>query len=132
MKTTTNNVSDDEKCIALFSSGKLRIVRQHEIIYLQSDNCYTNIYLADNSCYMMCKTLKHYETELNRQLFLRCHRSFLVNRFFIKEIIRERTACVTLMNGDIIPVSRRKSRQLVWLLRMYMNNTVYPVKHTVP
>jgi two-component system, LytTR family, response regulator len=132
MQTFTRKLSDEEKYVILSSSGKQLFVRQCEIIYLQSDNCYTRIYLADNLRYLICKTLKNFEGELDSRIFLRCHKSFLVNRFFIKEIIRRKDTCIVMTNGDIIPVSRRKHRELTFLLRMYINKTVTLVKHTVP
>ena len=115
-KSSTFKSRDKERHITLSSSRSLRIVRQKDIIYLQSDNCYTNIYLIDKSCYLMCKTLKNYEAELNKDLFFRCHKSFLVNRYFIKEIIKQCGEYLLLTTGVKIPISRRKSLILRRLL----------------
>ena len=108
MQTINYIITGEEKHITLFSYRTMRFVSQHEILYLQSDNCYTKIYLVDNSSYLMCKTLKNYESELNREVFFRCHKSFLVNRFFIKEINRNEIDYLILTTGTRIPISRRK------------------------
>ena len=104
------------KQIAVGSSGKYRLVNLDEIIYMRSDSCYTKIYLTDNSSYTICKTLKDYQQELDKRLFIRCHNSFLVNRMFIKELISQNHDYLLLKTGDKIPISRRRyyeTRRLV-------------------
>jgi two-component system, LytTR family, response regulator len=111
MKYMTNSplgILENDSKIALISSKVIRFVDQHEIIYLQSDNCYTKIYLYDNSKFTMCKTLKIYESLLNKELFFRCHRSFLVNIVYVKEISRYKLEHLILSNGGKIPISRRR------------------------
>lgn len=112
MQTINHKNPKDRKQIALVSFKTMRFVKQHEIIYLQSDNCYTNIYLIDNSKHLMCKTLKNYEEELDNDLFFRCHKSYLINRLFIKEIIKECGEYLILTTGTKIPIARRKSLEL--------------------
>ena len=49
------------------------------------------------------------EKELNGELFLRCHRSYIVSLLHIKTISREE---IELDNGDTIPLSRRRYKEV--------------------
>jgi two-component system, LytTR family, response regulator len=122
MQSTIIGIPEEEKHITLHSSKTLRFVKQHEIVYLQSENNYTNIYLTDKSCFLMCKTLKNYEALLDKRLFFRCHKSFLVNIFFIKEISKKNTDSLILKNGEIIPISRRKLFSFKKIMMMETDN----------
>lgn len=108
MPNTLDKLSDEGQLIALGSSRETQFVRQLDIAYLQSESCYTKVYLTDNTCFVMCRTLKNYESILNRKLFFRCHRSFLVNRYFVKGIIRQDCERLVLKSGIHIPIARRK------------------------
>lgn len=122
MKNSHQNLTNEPVRIALSCFGKLRMANQDEIICLQSDNNYSRIFLSDNSVYVMCRTLKDYETELDSRLFLRCHRSYLINKAFVKEIESHRRECLLLSNGLKVPIARRKSLKVKKLL---FSTTVY-------
>lgn len=97
-------------CLKLQSDGITRYTTILEIVYLKSEGNYTIIILNDLSQYTMRKTLLNFETVLGR-LFLRCHRTFLVNPVFIKEI-NTRHHQILLTTGETIPYSRNKARIL--------------------
>lgn len=56
-----------------------------DILYLQADGSYTIINYTNGKKAHIPKTLKHFETQLNRN-FLRIHKSFIANTKHLKEI----------------------------------------------
>lgn len=98
----------EEKQIVLHSAGRIRLVQEYEVIFVRSDNNYSIVHLMDNSEYFMCKTLKEYEAMLDERVFVRCHRSYLVNQLYIKEIFGKDKNRLLLLNGSTVPVSRRR------------------------
>lgn len=58
--------------------GELKAIEANEILYAESDNNYTNIYTLDRK-YVVTHTLKSVEEKLEKQGFIRTHKSFLVN-----------------------------------------------------
>jgi len=55
-----NNSESGNAGYFFISSNKiLRVVKEDEILYLKSEDCYTWIYLVDQSSYFMCGTLKN-------------------------------------------------------------------------
>jgi two-component system LytT family response regulator len=57
---------------------------------------------------VVSKLLKEFEKELEKYGFIRTRANYLVNYICIKKIETTRKKQLTLINDDIIPVSRRK------------------------
>jgi two-component system LytT family response regulator len=96
--------------IKLQSKGIIRFANFAEIVYLKADDNYTCFVLQDLSQYIICKTLLNFEAELGHSFF-RCHKTYLVNAGYIKEI-NKRNHKILLTTGESIPFSRNKSRMI--------------------
>lgn len=103
-------IQHQNQIIKLQSNGIIRFANFVEIVYLKSDNNYTCFVLSDLSQYTMCKPLLNFEAELGHSFF-RCHKTFLVNSRYIKEI-NKRNRQILLTTGETIPFSRNKSKML--------------------
>lgn len=97
-------------CLKLQSNGIIRFATFSEIIYLKADDNYTSFILKDLSQFTMCKSLQNFETVLGHQFF-RCHKTYLVNPIFIREI-NKRNHQILLTTGESIPYSRNKTKTL--------------------
>jgi len=88
---------------------KYQLVDFNQIIRLTAASNYTTFYFNHtHSIYISSKTLLIYTKQLPDELFLRVHRSHLVNRQFITFIGNSANRFLTLKNKEIIPVARRK------------------------
>jgi DNA-binding LytR/AlgR family response regulator len=88
-------------------------IKEREILYLKSDHIYVNIYLANKEKITIRKSLQELLNTINSQLFFQCHRSYIVNTL---HVIGWNKSNVTLVNGEQIPVSRTKRKDLEDLL----------------
>lgn len=88
------------------------VIKTENIIKLQANGNFTDVYLADGSCKMICKFLKHFD-ELLGSPFVRVHRSFIVNTRFIKSYSKSAGGFVTLLDGSEIEVSATHKDQLI-------------------
>lgn len=88
------------------------VIKTENIIKLQANGNFTDVYLADGSCKMICKFLKHFD-ELLSVPFIRIHRSFIVNTRFIKSYSKSAGGFVTLLDGSEIEVSATHKEQLL-------------------
>jgi two-component system LytT family response regulator len=79
-----------------------------EILYCQSQNNYTYIYLENGDKVLISKTLKMVEKALERFYFLRTHQSFLINPNFMKKYIRSDGGYLVMSDKKQIPVSNSK------------------------
>ena len=88
-------------------SGKIRIIPVDEIHYLEAADDYVKIHTREGS-FLKNKTLGHFENVLNKNQFVRTHRSFMVN---ITEITRidpyeKENHLAILKSGARVPVSK--------------------------
>lgn len=104
--------------IALPGERYTQIVNIEDILYCQSDKGYTTFYLKDGDTILVSKILKEYERLLPRDLFVRCHQSYLVNLNYIKRYYREGE--IEMTNGNRVYVSERKKHLIVEYLNGLM------------
>ncbi|NUO02552.1 MAG: response regulator transcription factor [Saprospiraceae bacterium] len=86
----------------------IEFINYEEIIYLEAEGNYVKIHTADNKPVVMSKTLKDLEYKLPSRIFIRCHRSYIVNRNKIKKYNKGDGSSLTLSNGAQIPLSSGK------------------------
>ncbi|MFK7948402.1 MAG: LytR/AlgR family response regulator transcription factor [Saprospiraceae bacterium] len=88
-------------------------VKEQEILYIKSDHIYVNIYLANREKITIRKSLQDILDIIKSQLFFQCHRSYIVNTLHVNGWNKSN---VVLVNGEQIPVSRTKRKDLEDLL----------------
>lgn len=86
--------------------GKIRLIEFSEVLYLEAADDYVHLYTTSGK-FTKKKTLSTFEEQLPNQLFLRTHRSYLVN---LQQIVRidpyEKNSYLALLkDGTKIPVS---------------------------
>lgn len=102
-----NNYDEKVNKIQIKSKGITRIVPFKDILYIEGDGPYSIFYL-ENEKIKTAKTLKSIFTDIELS-FVRIHKSFLVNRNYIKGYNMEK---VILLNDTCLPVSRTGFRNL--------------------
>lgn len=80
-----------------------------EIIFIESQSEYVRIFLEGKKPIMTLGSLKSYQETLPSDLFLRVHRSYIVNISFIKSIERKQ---IILLNGMSITVGKLYEKEL--------------------
>jgi LytTr DNA-binding domain len=99
-----------------------------EIIYLKSDQNYTNIFLSNGKQILVSTTLKKIEDRFVGCGFLRVHRSTVVNTSYVESYIdNELSGELTLSNQNKITVSRRKNEKLRHLNFKTMKKTLLSI-----
>jgi two-component system LytT family response regulator len=94
--------------------GKNILVRASEITCLEGEGNYTYIHTCSGKRYLVSKTIKCLG-ELLGASFLRIHKSYLINTNYVQERFDEdRTICMSC--GTIVTVSRRKSKEIAFIL----------------
>ncbi|GAB6120384.1 LytR/AlgR family response regulator transcription factor [Dysgonomonas termitidis] len=80
------------------------VVKVEDIIRLQGNGNFTDIYLKDKSKKMVCRFLKHF-SEILPYPFIRIHKSHIVNFNFVKSYHKNSGGYVTLEDGTEIEIS---------------------------
>lgn len=103
-----NTQSKTYKKITFNTSKGIRIVDIDQIIRCQADTCYCLIILNGNEKLLISKNISSIEELLPDKIFIRCHKSHLVNLNYIKEYSYEDGGKIILHDGAKIDVSTRK------------------------
>lgn len=85
----------------------------NDIIHLEANSNYTNIYLTSKTKITASKTLKEFEEMLPEDIFFRTHHSHLINLSYIKRYIKGDGGQIELQNGTYVDVSRRKKEEFL-------------------
>lgn len=90
------------------------------IIYCQAFNNYTVFFYENGKNEVVSYTMKRFEAQFEKKsdLFLRLHRSWLVNKAYIQRVEKKDSGFqVIMLDGQEVPVSRRRYRLYAEVLR---------------
>ncbi len=87
-----------------------------EILYIEADVNYAFIYIQSGKKIMVARTLKSFEEILDKDHFIRIHKSFLVNKQFVKETRRKQQYFVMMKNDALLPIARRRVKEVLEIL----------------
>lgn len=90
--------------------GQIMVIKLKDVTYLKSSSNYTTIKMIDGHKYTSSKHLKIYDTAIHTNPdFLRVHRSAIVNKNFVKAILRKgHKVSILMTDGEILEVSLKK------------------------
>lgn len=104
IKGKNTDVKSNKEFLFIKSEHKTIRINFNEIKYIQSMSEYVRIYLTNSKPIMSLLSLKSLELELPESLFMRVHRSYIVNLQKINVIERNE---IVYDDGTIIPVSQQ-------------------------
>lgn len=113
------NVNESASKIALAHSSGFAIEEISNLVRLHADDNYTRVFTKEGKQYLISKPLKDFERVLPADMFLRTHKSFMINIHYLKEFSNEDGGLVTLTDGFKIPVSKRKNSVFFEALRKF-------------
>lgn len=104
---SANELPAQSERIVVKTAGKIKIIPVHDIKYLEAADDYVKICTAEGA-FLKNKTMSYFETVLPQDVFVRTHRSFMIN---IGEITRidpyeKENHLAILKTGERIPVSK--------------------------
>ncbi len=82
--TEQANESDESGCISVKADHKVTLIKCADIVYVESDSEYVRFVLEDGSKIMTLLRLKNVEMMLPSDMFMRVHRSYIINMRRIK------------------------------------------------
>ena len=102
----------EEHLIALSTVKEIRFINPQQIIHCESTNNYTTFFLNNGEKLLVSKPIYEYEEMLYDYGFIRCHQSHLVNRKFIKSMIKGDGGYLVLFDNTEVPVSKMKKENV--------------------
>jgi two-component system LytT family response regulator len=94
--------------ISIPTADGLEFINLADIVYLEANDNYTNIYLLSKQKLLVSRTLKNFEDILPPEIFLRIHHATIINKSFVAKYIRGDGGQVVMKSGTVLDVSKRK------------------------
>ncbi|MFT3935853.1 MAG: LytTR family DNA-binding domain-containing protein [Chitinophagaceae bacterium] len=88
----------------------------NDVVHLEANSNYTNIYFSNKTKIVASKTLKEFEELLPEEIFFRTHHSHIVNLNYIKRYIKGDGGQIELQSGNFVDVSRRKKDEFLKII----------------
>lgn len=111
IKNVSEILNDVPQKIILSLQDSLQVINLKDLMYCKSDKGYTTFFLKTGKNYMASKSLKEFETLLNKADFIRPHQSYMVNLNFINKY--DKSGVIYLHDNQKIPVSSRKKDDFI-------------------
>ena len=107
--------SYQEKKIRLATTTGYDFVSPEEIVYVKGDGNYSYLHTASNQTYSMAKTIKDLHQIVGCELFIRVHKTYLINKKYLSCYNKNDRYCVLKVNDREykFPVSTRQARNLI-------------------
>lgn len=86
-------------------------VEYKNILFLEASSNYTKFHLSGSVVIMSSRTLKEYQNELDGTIFLRVHRSYLINLMHAKNALFKNNTLI-MENKVQIPLSKKRQAEL--------------------
>jgi two-component system, LytTR family, response regulator len=98
-------------------------VLEEDIIRVEASSNYCKLFFSNEKPLVVAKVLHWFEEHLSIEIFCRVHRTHLINKMYVADVIMQST--LLLINGDVIKISRRKQTACNTIL-------IYQVVQPVP
>jgi two-component system LytT family response regulator len=116
IETLLHNLNHEDKGIqkiAIKTVDSIHLININHIIYCQSDGGYTTFHLINNQKIINAKLLGEYEELLPSTIFMRIHRSYLVNLNYVVRYDKKDKQYLVTTENQSLPVSTRKREKLI-------------------
>jgi two-component system, LytTR family, response regulator len=107
------SIVNQNKKISFATNEGIIVSSPDDIIYLESESNYTNVFFKDGRKLLVSKTLKSIEEQFAGFNYCRVHSAFLVNLNELERYIKGDGGTLILKNKTSIPVSRVNKQELM-------------------
>jgi two-component system LytT family response regulator len=93
--------------VVIKKAGKIHVISTDDIHYLEAQDDYVMVYTEEGR-YLKQQTMKYFENHLDKEQFVRVHRSYIANINYIERIepYEKTNYILILQDGKKVPVSR--------------------------
>ncbi len=103
--------------LVLSTLERLHVVEINTIVKCQSDMNYTTFYFTDGKQLVISKTLKEFEEQLVPYDFFRIHKSWLINKHYIRGYDKTEGGYAIMEGDSKVPVSALKKEELLAIIK---------------
>lgn len=114
----TIDTGNNEHRVAVHSGDSVKFIKEKDILYIEADGSYCNVFVTSGERYTTARNLKDFEEYFGDQSgFVRIHRSCFINTTHIKEYNKGEPFIIKMINGQSFEVARRKKPEVLEKLK---------------
>jgi two-component system LytT family response regulator len=113
-------ISQSPKKIAIYTSDGVEFVDTSDIVRIEADGSYSNIFLNNKKKILSSKNLKEFQNILCKETFFRAHHSHLINLLKVKRFLRNE-GLVEMHDGSMVSISRRNRDEFIQQMEKLAN-----------
>ena len=118
-EATPEALPKDKEYISVKADYKVSLVKISNIVYLESEGEYVRMHLDDGTTITTLFRLKNMEAALPSDMFMRVHRSYIVNLRCIKGYVRGR---VFLSDTEYVPIGENYKESIQHYIESIFKN----------
>ncbi|HRI00573.1 MAG TPA: response regulator transcription factor [Saprospiraceae bacterium] len=92
-----------ESKLELIDGKNRHLIKVSDIMFIETDHVYSNIYLVNDIKLIVRYSLIFFQEKLDPDHFIRCHRSYMINKKFISSWNKEE---ITMADKTKIPIGK--------------------------
>ncbi|MBB3838640.1 two-component system LytT family response regulator [Runella defluvii] len=112
----TSSGTHSNNSIIIPNGTRQIVIPMSQLVCMEGSGNYAYIYTSDGRRYLVSKTLKSYADILDKTVFLRVHKSWIINLAFLQDYCEDDRS-LRLQGGREIAISRRRIREVCPVLR---------------
>lgn len=105
--------------VAVESGSRTVLVSRDDIVWIEASGDYVRLHLRDGASYLLRAPMAALEQGWSAHGFVRIHRGYLVSLRAVSELRAEEGHASVVVDGHVLPVSRRHIHDLRELLMRY-------------
>jgi DNA-binding LytR/AlgR family response regulator len=112
-KTEFQENKKNTDVIHIKDDNKILFISINDVIYIESQGHFLNIFTKDNE-YVIRDSLKNILAKSKNNTFIQAHRSFVVNKNYIEELVNENYSYYIKMKhcNNLVPVSKKNLQNI--------------------
>lgn len=106
------------KYLSVPNGDHMDVIPFETIEYIEGEGRYSNVYSLNGDRYVSSKSLGELEKLLPEEVFLRVHRTFIINVNQIASYLRTKVGLIVMKNGAEVPISSEKKKEVSDILNL--------------
>ena len=111
------NSETDKLSLRIPIQNRVVVIKMVDIIKLEADGAYTRIFITGNKDFVSSYNIKTFEEHLDNRLFMRIHRSYIINLYKVTKIIGDKQLHVLMTDGSELEIARRLKNDFLDTIR---------------
>lgn len=98
--------------IVIPQENRLRVFELSDLVFIEGDGSYSRLVDVTGEKLLVSMSLHELEEKLGVDRFIRCHKSYLVNPDFIRDLWMGNVPELRLKTDAVVPVARRRVKEI--------------------